>query len=545
MDLPKRVFENARVLIVDDDERSTLLLKRMLEMQGLCQIHVVNDARSAVATFQQLHPDILLLDIFMPYFDGFELMKQLRMEIPEEDYFPILVLSGDISPDVKLRALKAGAKDFLSKPLDVAEVSARIRCLLATRFLHLELQSHNMFLEERVQERTAQLEATLARLRTSQTQVVKQERLGALGVMASGIAHDFNNSLATILGYGELLLEHPERTEYIKKVMTAGQDARQTVRRLREFYKSAAEPEPFAAVNLNILVEQAVSLTMPRWSNQALASGIRILVKMDLVEIPLIAGNPAELRELLINLIFNSVDALPNGGEIRIQTREEGEAVLLGVADTGSGMDDATVERCMEPFFTTKGDGGTGLGLSVVHGIVTRHGGSVSIVSGLDAGTKFNLRFPSSSAVLSLEKPPLTPDLERSLQILLVDDQPIICELIAELLRTDGHAVDTAGSGGGALEKYRQNDYDLVITDLAMPGMNGEQLANVIKQLTPAMPVILLTGFEALAGEKGACTPSIDIVVAKPASLEELRRAIFDVLTSDRAEPAEALVPVS
>jgi len=544
MDLPNRVYENARILIVDDDERSSMLLKRMLEVEGLYQIHVVNDARSAVATFQQIHPDILLLDIFMPYFDGFELMQQLRTEIPEGDYFPILVLTGDIAPETKLRALKAGAKDFLSKPLDVAEVGARIRTLLATRFLHLELQSHNMFLEERVQERTAQLEATLVRLRTSQTQVVKQERLGALGVMASGIAHDFNNSLATILGYGELLLEHPERTDYVKKLMTAGQDARQTVRRLREFYKSDAGAEKFAAVNLNILAEQAVSLTMPRWSNQALARGIRILVKTDLAAIPLIAGNPAELRELLINLIFNSVDALPNGGEISIQTRQEGETALLSVSDNGSGMDDATVERCMEPFFTTKGEGGTGLGLSVVHGIVTRHGGSVDIVSGPDAGTRFSLRFPTTSAVLSFEKPALTPDLERSLKILLVDDQPVICELVAALLRTDGHMVDTAGSGGAALEKYRQSEYDLVITDLAMPGMSGEQLANVIKQLTPAKPVILLTGFEHLA-EEGACTPSIDIVVAKPASLEELRRAIFDVLTSERAQPSEVLEPIS
>ncbi len=382
MDLPNRIFDNARILLVDDDERSSQLLKRMLEGEGHFEVHIVNDARDAVGAFQQLHPDILLLDIFMPHFDGFEVLEQLRTAIPQEDYFPILVLTGDETPEIKLRALKAGAKDFLNKPLDAAEVIVRIRNLLETRFLHLELQSHNMFLEERVQERTGQLEETLVRLRASQSQVVKRERLGALGVMASGIAHDFNNSLATILGYGELLLEHPARTDYVKKIMTAGQDARQTVRRLREFYKSDLCVEPFAAVNLNILAEQAVSLTMPRWSNQALAGGIRIEVKMDLPELPRIAGNPAELRELLTNLIFNSVDALPNGGEIRIQTRHEGDTALLSVSDTGTGMDECTVERCMEPFFTTKGEGGTGLGLSVVLGIVTRHGGSVDIVSG-------------------------------------------------------------------------------------------------------------------------------------------------------------------
>jgi CheY-like chemotaxis protein len=368
--------------------------------------------------------------------------------------------------------------------------------------------------------------------------VVKQERLGALGVMASGIAHDFNNSLAAILGYGELLLEHPGRTEYLKKIMVAGQDARHTVRRLREFYKSEQGPQPFAAVNLNTLAEQAVSLTMPRWSNQALARGIRIGMKVELLDsLPLVAGNPAELRELLTNLIFNAVDALPNGGEIRIQTQQEGDAAILRVIDNGVGMDERTVERCMEPFFTTKGEGGTGLGLSVVHGIVERHGGRMRIESGPDIGTTFCLRFPTTSAVASDEAPPLVANLERTLNILLVDDQPIICELVAELLRTDGHVVHTAGSGGSALEQFRELECDLVITDLAMPGMNGQQLANVMKQLTPAVPVILLTGFEDYGDETGTRSVSnIDLIVRKPASLEELRRAILEVLSPARVE---------
>jgi len=439
-----------------------------------------------------------------------------------------------------LRALRAGAKDFLNKPLDAAEAVARIRNLLETRFLHLELQSHNMFLEERVEERTAQLESTLVRLRETQSHVVKQERLGALGAMASGIAHDFNNSLAAILGYSELLLEHPAREEYLKKIMIAGQDARQTVRRLREFYKLDKPSDPFAAINLNTLAEQAISLTMPRWSNQSLATGVEINVKTDLDDVPLVAGNPAELREVLTNLIFNAVDALPNGGEILITTRSVGDWVQLQVTDNGVGMDEKTIQRCAEPFFTTKGEHGTGLGLSMVHGIVKRHGGRIEITSAPHAGTTFRLHFPSTAEIVSTEGSSLTPDLERSLRILLVDDQPIICELVAELLRIDSHVVDTAGSGGCALEKCREVDYDLVITDLAMAGMSGDQLANVIKQISPDKPIILLTGYAELADVAGACTPSVDLVVAKPATLEELRRAIFDVLTRKTAELAAA-----
>jgi signal transduction histidine kinase len=365
MSLPPTIFETARVLIVEDDELSSQLLRRMLETAGYLQVRVVNDGREALGAFKGFLPDILLLDLYMPGVGGFDVMKQLEGVLSKETYFPILVLTGDDTSDTKVRALNAGAKDFLTKPLDPPEVIARIRNLLETRFLHIASQSHSLLLEECVKERTEQLEETLKRLHTTQIQAIKSERLGALGVMASGIAHDFNNSLTSILGYSELLLEYPGRTEYLKKILTAGQDAAQIVRRLREFYKSDHTDESPVAVNLNALIEHAVSLTMPRWSNQALATGICIEVRTELAEIPLIAGNPAELRESLTNLIFNAVEALPGGGEILIQTEVEGETVRLRIADNGLGMDESTLQRCLEPFFTTKGDAGTGLGLSV------------------------------------------------------------------------------------------------------------------------------------------------------------------------------------
>ena len=540
MSLPRNVFDDARILIVDDDEMSAAYIARVLETGGRFQVRIVTDSREALSAVEEFHPDILLLDLIMPHIDGFDVMEQLRTVVPEENYFPILVLTGDDAPETRLRALTFGAKDFLQKPVLPSEMIARIRNLLETRFLHLELQSQNMLLEEHVRERTEQLEATLTRLHATQTQVVKQERLGALGVMASGIAHDFNNSLTTILGYGELLLEHPTRTEYLRKVMMAGQDARQTVRRLREFYKTERQDEPLAAVNLNALVEHAVSLTMPRWSNQALAEGIRIVVKTELSEVPLIAGNPAELREVLANLIFNAVDALPKGGTIRLRTRVEEDNAVLVVSDNGVGMDEHTSQRCLEPFFSTKGEGGTGLGLSVVHGIVTRHGGTMEIESAPGCGTSFTLSFPATELGVAFQPPAEAPALERSLRILVVDDQPIICELIAELLRSDGHIVDTEGGGGAALERCRKHDYDLVVTDLAMPGMNGEQLADVMKQLRSTTPVILLTGFGDLFDIADDCTPSIDLVVTKPATLSDLRQAIFAVMTRDVADTIAA-----
>ena len=536
MHLPKSTFENARVLVVDDDERSSLLLQRML--QGHFQVHILNDEREIFSTFERLHPDILLLDIYMPHIDGFEIVRHLRESGAADDFFPILVFTGDQNPQTKVRALTAGAKDFLHKPLDAAEVTARIRNLLETRFLHLELQSHNIFLEERVHERTTQLESTLANLRATQAQVIKRERLAALGVMASGIAHDFNNTLSSILGYGELLLENPNQLDYLERILSAGHDARQIVRRLREFYKSGNDGEPYTAVNFNAMIDQAVSVTMPRWSGQALTWGAHITVKRQLGEIPFVAGNPVELRELLTNLIFNAVDALPHGGQILIRTATEGDTAVIRLIDDGVGMDADTVRRCLEPFFTTKGEHGTGLGLSVAHGIVQRHKGTIHIESEPHVGTTVTLRFPGTTEAAITAALPVTPVLERPLKILFVDDQPIICELVSELLRSDGHAVDTAGSGGLALEKCQRVNYDLVITDLAMPGMNGGQLAGVLRQLNPTKPIIMLTGFADLVGDASGPNTNIDLVLAKPASLEELRRAIFVVFTRGQGAAA-------
>jgi DNA-binding response OmpR family regulator/anti-sigma regulatory factor (Ser/Thr protein kinase) len=541
MHLPKSTFENARVLVVDDDERSSVLLHRML--QGHFQVHILNDEREIFRTFERLHPDILLLDIYMPHIDGFEIMRRLRESGAADDFFPILVFTGDQNPQTKVRALSAGAKDFLHKPVDAAEVTVRIRNLLETRFLHLELQSHNIFLEERVHERTTQLEATLANLRATQAQVIKRERLAALGVMASGIAHDFNNTLSSILGYGELLLENPNQLDYLERILSAGHDARQIVRRLREFYKSGNDGEPYTAINFNTMIDQAVSVTMPRWSGQALTWGAHITVKRQLGEIPFVAGNPVELRELLTNLIFNAVDALPHGGQILIRTAAEGDTAVIRLIDDGVGMDAETVRRCLEPFFTTKGEHGTGLGLSVAHGIVQRHKGTIHIESEPHVGTTVTLRFPGTTEAAIAAALPVTPVLERPLKILFVDDQPIICELVSELLRSDGHAVDTAGSGGLALEKCQRVNYDLVITDLAMPGMNGGQLAGVLRQLNPTKPIIMLTGFADLVGDASGPNTNIDLVLAKPASLEELRRAIFVVFTRNKSAGTQTATP--
>ena len=355
------IISKAKILVVDDEASNVRLLERILEMFGCTNVRSTVDSRQAVPMYLELEPDLVLLDLHMPHMDGFEIMEQLKVSLSPEEYLPILVLTADVTLETKRRALASGAKDLVTKPLDHSEVVLRIKNLLENRFLHLELQKQNGLLEQQVRERTSQVEETLSQLRATQEHIVKQERLRALGMMAGGIAHDFNNALTMVLGYSELLLPYVQAKAparelgYLHHVISAAQDATHVVARLRDFYRPATD-EIRLAVDLNDIVQQAVSLTLPRWSSKSLADGVQIDMRTQLNEVPLISAHAPELREVLTNLIFNAVDAMPSGGTISIATSYEGEKVRLAVGDTGIGMTEEERQLCLEPFFTTKGE---------------------------------------------------------------------------------------------------------------------------------------------------------------------------------------------
>ena len=401
--------------------------------------------------------------------------------------------------------------------------------------------------EQRLQESKRRLEQALADLKATQQQVLQQERLLALGQMASGVAHDFNNTLTPILGYTELLLGDPrcdadpeKRRRFIKVINTAAKDAANVVRRLREFYRSQDEQEPAGEVDLNALIEEAIVLAQPRWRDQALAHGAAIRIETSLSDVARVAGVEPEIREVLTNLIFNAVDAMPRGGTITLRTRRDGDRVALDLADTGTGMSEEVRRRCLEPFFSTKGKKGTGLGLAMVYGIVNRHEGSLAIESAPGQGTTFTIHLPvwtqgaAGPAVLDAEPVP------RSLEVLLVDDDPGAREVVAEYLTADGHVVRMAGDGREAWETFLQGRFDLVITDQAMPEMNGDDLAAAIKQVAPAVPVILLSGFADFRREGADAGCGADIAVGKPITLAALRQAVAHCM---RARSPNAPVP--
>jgi signal transduction histidine kinase len=389
--------------------------------------------------------------------------------------------------------------------------------------------------EEDLHETNRELEKALRELKATQKQVIQQERLSALGQMAAGVAHDFNNALMPILGFADVLLRNDallsDKTEArrcLEMLRTSAKDAASVVSRLREFYRPAEADEEFPIVDLAKIIEQSVALTEPKWRGLTQARGITVSVETEFKARPIVAGDESALREVLTNLLFNAVDAMPDGGRISIQTATEDERAVIRVSDTGTGMTETVRQRCLEPFFSTKGDRGTGLGLSMVYGIIERHRGQLDIESVVGKGTTFIIRLPLAEEAPTAAAVSDSPKTNSCLNVLVVDDELRSREVLTAYLRTDNHAVATASSGREALEKFKRGRFDLVVMDRAMPEMNGEQTAQFIKQVKGDVPIILLTGFSRGAEANG--TDAIDVVLHKPITLETLRHTISEIV---------------
>jgi len=389
------------------------------------------------------------------------------------------------------------------------------------------------------------LEKAYHELRRTQATVLQQERLKALGQMASGIAHDVNNALSPVVGFADILMKgeyglSPDGRKYLKYIRMAGEDIAHIVARLREFYRAREENEPLQHLDLNTLIEQVADMTRPRWRDIPQSKGITIEVWTDLApDVPKLAGIESEIREAFTNLVLNAVDAMPRGGKINIRTRvlchEKGgkhpRQVVVDVSDTGTGMDEKTRKHCLEPFFSTKGKRGTGLGLAMVYGVMERHEGNIDIQSEPGKGTTIRLVFPVRTKLCEDKEENERHAAIEPLQILCIDDEPLLRELIKEILERDGHEVEVSDSGQSGLDEFRiarkrGRPFDVVITDLGMPYLDGRQVAKTLKQESPATPVIMLTGWGAFMKEDGNTPEQVDSVLSKPPRSHELREAL-------------------
>lgn len=543
-----KVISHAKILIVDDELANVRLLEMILEREGCKNVSMTTDPRHVTALFNDNEPDLVLLDLNMPHMSGYEVMEALHALRSPESMVPIVVLTADATPEARRRALTSGATDFICKPFDNLEVIQRIKNVLQTRYLYLELLYQNQILEERVKERTTMLEQTLAELHAAQQKLMQEERLHALGKMAAGIAHDFNNILSLVLAYGEMLLEENVVTENaapakcVRNIISASRDGVEMVKRLALFQRPVVGDDLFQTIDLAALINQGVELTRPRWQGETPAQRPEIVVERNFSPEARIVGDPNEIRDLLINAIFNAVDAMPDGGRIIFRTRAEGDWIVLEIGDTGVGMDDETRAHCLEPFFTTKGPRGSGLGLAMISGIARRHHGTLEVETAVGVGTKLLIRLPNESSY-PMEKNIFPAEPVDPLPILVVDDEPLLCEVLSSYLSKDGHRVTSANDGTEALQKFQQDHFDVVITDATMPQMNGKQLAGAIRKLRAETKVILLSG-HADAGVAPSETAEIDFVVGKPVSQETLRQAIAKAVgASGKTATARAQTP--
>jgi signal transduction histidine kinase/CheY-like chemotaxis protein len=433
------------------------------------------------------------------------------------------------------------------------------------------------------------LRAAYEELRTAQNQLIQAEKMRALGELAGGMAHDFNNSLCGVLGFLELALSDkgldPTIFGYLESARTCTLDAAHTVRRVQNFARWQRNEQSSQLLDFNELVRQTLELTRHKWESLAHARGTPITVQLEAEATEWLLGSAAELREVLTNLVFNAVDAMPQGGQLALHTWSTVTHLYFSVNDTGVGMSDSTRRRLFEPFFTTKGERGTGLGLSVTFGIIQRYGGEITVESEPGRGSTFTVclplkgagrerpsekeespvsfsmrkmaEFPSPNtpwnlrnkllshpargnpaaqeeaavAMLVEKRDTASPPLSNrsGLRILVVEDEESIRRFLTKALTQLGHSPRTVADAQEGLTAFSEERFDLLITDLGLPGMSGEELARTIARKSPATPVILLTGWSSQLKDEAQSLTGVTNILGKPITISTLSSTIAAV----------------
>jgi signal transduction histidine kinase/ActR/RegA family two-component response regulator len=381
------------------------------------------------------------------------------------------------------------------------------------------------------------LKQTLQELKLAQDQIIQAEKLRAMGEMASGVAHDFNNVLAVVLGNVQLLLHQLERLspeeirEGLKIIEHSSKDGAETIRRIQEFTGVRRDRE-FISLSLNEIITEVVNITQPRWKGQTRKEGIQIELTIQRGNIPFVMGNPSELREVLTNIIFNAVDAMPEGGTLTVATQPQAEDwVEMRITDTGIGMTEEVKKRVFDPFFTTKGVKNSGLGMSVSYGIIKRHGGEILIESEPGKGTNFIIHLPTGHGEEEVPVKEVTSTkVSRQARILVIDDENSVRDILSRMLKTKGHQVVVASDGEEGINRFRSEPFDLVFTDLGMPKLSGWEVGKIIKEINPKVPIAMITGWGVEYDRKKLSESGIDLIVSKPFNFDQVIHLVSEAM---------------
>jgi len=370
--------------------------------------------------------------------------------------------------------------------------------------------------------------------------LLQAEKLKSLGELAGGVAHDFNNVLAAILGRAQLLksLFEPlpgkeerrksmiELKESLDVIEQASKDGAETVRRIQEFARQRTDDKYFTTVDLNEIINNALEYTKMRWKGDAESKGIRINIQKELSILPTTSGSAAELREVLTNLINNALDAMPQGGEIKIKTYREDGHITIKVEDKGIGIPKSLRGKIFDPFFTTKGVQSTGLGMSVSYGIIRSHRGTISVDSIEGRGTVFTINLPISEKIIEGEKVKRIEGESRKAKIMIIEDEEAVRDLLSKILKRGGHEVEVVSDGSQGIEMFEKKEFDLVFTDLGLPGMSGWQVAEKIKGINGRVPVVLITGWEIKERETETRDDWVDLIMHKPFEMDQVLNTV-------------------
>lgn len=401
---------------------------------------------------------------------------------------------------------------------------------------HVKELSHYIAEQERIREQFSQM-----------------EKLSALGELASGVAHDFNNTLSGILGRAQLLqrTNDPEKiARGLDIIIKTAEDGAKTVKRIQDFARQRRRDHDFELVSVDQILMDASEITRPRWKNCAEASNIHITVDLQTGSNAMVMGDDSELREVLVNMVFNAIDAMPEGGTLSLITRTVNDSVLIRVVDSGVGMYPEVRSRIFDPFFTTKGKAGLGLGLAVSFGIIRRHGGNIEVESQYGSGTEFRITLPlakiadkkvdeTECTAAPLPAPAvdveLTPHERPLTRLLVVDDEDFVRELLRDILEGEQCEVFLAESGAEALSLFGRMEFDGVFTDIGMPGMSGWELAREIRQSNTRIPIAVITGWGEAVGSNEQKAAGVNWIVAKPFTADRIVELVQEIGATARA----------
>ena len=407
-----------------------------------------------------------------------------------------------------------------------AERFERERAEVAER--HVEELSRYIAEQERILEKFAQI-----------------EKLSAIGELASGVAHDFNNTLAGILGRAQLLQAHSNDAKEVERgleiIIKTAKDGAHTVKRIQDFARQRRDRD-FEPIAVDQLLSDVSEITRPRWKNRAEAADVYINLDLCVTTSAMVMGDASELREVLVNIVFNAIDAMPDGGRITLSATETDDQVEIRVTDSGTGMTDDVRSRIFDPFFTTKGKAGMGLGLAVSYGIICRHEGTLAAESELGHGTSFVIKLavarqstPAQPAKKGVQ--PATLVAPVAVRVLVVDDEAYVRELLRDILASLGHQVVEAADGFKALELFHGQAFDAVFTDIGMPGMSGWELARSIRERNGEIPLAILTGWGEAVSSHEQEAARVNWIVAKPFLIERIAEIVKEISELHRETP--------